>query len=71
MPDDLHKEEQLFLKSILSYKGYIPSADFNGEQYALYLEYASAVELEMDTVSEATYRRIYPEKLTQKLTNAI
>ena len=58
MPDDLFQAELLFYKSMQSYKGYIPSSDFNEYEYSLYLQYASAGELEMDIVSEETYRKI-------------
>lgn len=58
MPDDLHKTEKLYLKLILSYKGLIPSTNFNEDEYYLYLQYASAEELEQDIVKEATYRKI-------------
>ena len=43
----------------LSYKQLTPSKDFNGDKYSLYLEYASAIELERDVVSVETYRKIY------------
>ena len=58
MPDDLFQAELLFYKSIQSHKGLIPSTDFNEDEYSLYLQYASAVELEKDIVSEKTYRMI-------------
>ena len=58
MPDDLHKQELLLYKSLQSYKGYIPSTDFTGEEYYYYLQYASADELEQDIVNEKTYHRI-------------
>ena len=58
MPDDLHKKKLLTYKSLQSYKGYIPSTDFTGEEYYYYLQYASAGELEQDIVTEKTYRCI-------------
>ena len=58
MPDDLFQAELLFYKSIQSHKGLIPSTDFNEDEYSLYLQYASAVELEKDIVSQKTYRMI-------------
>lgn len=58
MPDDLFQAELLFYKSMQSYKGYIPSSDFNEYEYSLYLQYASAGELERDIVVEETYRNI-------------
>jgi hypothetical protein len=61
MPDDLHKTEKLYLKLILSYKGLIPSTNFNEDEYSLYLQYASAEELEKDIVSEKTYLKIVYE----------
>ena len=61
MPDDDYKAELLFYKSILSYKGLIPSTNFNEDEYSLYLQYASAEELEKDIVSEKTYLKIVYE----------
>jgi hypothetical protein len=58
MPDDHYQSEKLITKSLLSYKGIIPSINFNEDEYSLYLQYASAVELEKDIVSEKTYRMI-------------
>ena len=58
MPDDLHQSEEQFMQMLLSYRGIIPSKYFNEYEYSLYLEYASAGELEMDIVSEETYRKI-------------
>ena len=58
MPDDLFQAELLFYKSIQSHKGLIPSINFNEDEYALYLKYASVVELERDVVCEKTYRMI-------------
>lgn len=58
MTDDQFQAELLFYKSIQSYKGYIPSSDFKDYEYSLYLQYASAGELERDIVTEKTYRKI-------------
>ena len=58
MPDDLYQSEKLIMKSLLSYRGLIPSTNFNEDEYFLYLQYASAEELEKDIVKEATYRKI-------------
>ena len=58
MPDDLHQIEKLFYKSIHSYKGFIPSSDFNEDEYYLYLENAESYELEKDIITEKTYRKI-------------
>ncbi len=58
MPDDHYQLEKLITKSLLSYKGLIPSINFNEDEYSLFLQYASAVELEKDIVSEKTYRMI-------------
>jgi hypothetical protein len=58
MPDDHYQLEKLITKSLLSYKGLIPSINFNEDEYSLYLQYASAVELEKDIVSEKIYRMI-------------
>ena len=58
MPDDHYQAEKLITKSLLSYRGIIPSINFNEYEYSLYLQYASVVELEKDIVSEKTYRMI-------------
>ena len=58
MPDDLFQSEKLYLKSIQSYKGLIPSTNFNEDEYYLYLQYASAEELEKDILTEDTYVKI-------------
>lgn len=58
MPDDLFQAELLFYKSMQSYKGLIPSVDFDEYRYSLYLQYASADELERDIMTEKTYRKI-------------
>ena len=56
MPSD--DPRKLFYKSINSYKGFIPSTDFDEYEYSLYLQYASAVELEKDILTEETYAEI-------------
>lgn len=58
MPDDHYQSEKLITKSLLSYRGIIPSINFNEDEYSLYLKYASAEELEKDIVSGKTYREI-------------
>jgi len=58
MPDDHYQSEKLITKSLLSYKGLIPSINFNEDEYSLYLQYASAVELEKDILTEETYVEI-------------
>lgn len=58
MPDDDYQSEKLIIKSLLSYRGIIPSINFNEYEYSLYLQYASVVELERDVVCEKTYRKI-------------
>jgi hypothetical protein len=58
MPDDHYQSEKLITKSLLSYKGLIPSINFNEDEYSLYLQYASVVELERDVICEATYVKI-------------
>ena len=58
MPDDHYQSEKLIIKSLLSYRGIIPSINFNEDEYSLYLKYASVVELERDVVCEKTYRMI-------------
>lgn len=70
MPDDLFQAELLFYKSMQSHKGLIPSTDFNEDEYALYLKYASAGELEKDIVSGKTYLKIvYEDDWDDKPTN--
>lgn len=61
MPDDDYQAELLFYRSIQSYKGLFPSKDFNEDEYYLYLQYASPVELEKDIVTEKTYLKIVYE----------
>ena len=58
MPDDHYQSEKLITKSLQSYKGLIPSINFNEDEYSLYLQYASAVELEKDILTEETYVEI-------------
>lgn len=58
MPDDLFQEELLLYRAIQSHKGLIPSKDFNGNEYYLYLQYASTEELEKDIVNKQTYNSI-------------
>jgi hypothetical protein len=58
MPDDHYQSEKLITKSLLSYKGLIPSINFNEDEYSLYLQYASVAELERDVICETTYRKI-------------
>ena len=61
MPDDHYQSEKLITKSLLSYKGLIPSINFKDYEYSLYLQYASAEELERDIVSEKTYLKMVYE----------
>ena len=61
MPDDHYQSEKLITKSLLSYKGLIPSINFKDYEYSLYLQYASPEELEQDIVREATYLKIVYE----------
>ena len=58
MPDDHYQSEKLITKSLQSYKGLIPSINFNEDEYSLYLQYASAVELGKDILTEETYAEI-------------
>ena len=58
MPDDHYQSEKLIIKSLQSYKGLIPSINFKDYEYSLYLQYASAVELEKDILTEETYVKI-------------
>lgn len=61
MPDDHYQSEKLITKSLLSYKGLIPSINFKDYEYSLYLQYASPEELERDIVSEKTYLKMVYE----------
>ena len=61
MPDDHYQSEKLIRKSLLSYKGLIPSINFKDYEYSLYLQYASPEELERDIVSEKTYLKMVYE----------
>jgi hypothetical protein len=58
MPDDHYQSEKLIVKSLQSYKGLIPSINFNEDEYSLYLQYASYEELEKDILTEETYVKI-------------
>ena len=58
MPNDHYQSEKLIIKSLQSYKGLIPSINFNEYEYSLYLQYASSVELEKDILTEETYVKI-------------
>ncbi len=58
MPDDHYQSEKLIVKSLQSYKGLIPSINFNEDEYSLYLQYASYEELERDILTEETYVKI-------------
>ena len=58
MPDDDYQSEKMIIKSLQSYKGLIPSINFNEDEYYLYLQYASSVELEKDILTEETYVEI-------------
>ncbi len=58
MPNDHYQSEKLIIKSLQSYKGLIPSINFNEYEYSLYLQYASDVELEKDILTEETYVKI-------------
>lgn len=67
MPDDHYQSEKLITKSLLSYKGLIPSINFNEDEYSLYLQYASAVELEKDILTEETYAEIMKTLIYEKV----
>jgi hypothetical protein len=62
MPFNIQKDftspTEKVIQKILSYKQLIPSTDFKDDEYSLYLEYASAEELERDIVKEETYQLI-------------
>ena len=58
MPDDHYQSEKQITKSLQPYKGLIPSINFKDYEYSLYLQYASAVELEKDILTEETYAEI-------------
>ena len=59
-------------KSLLCFKGKVPSQDFTTDDFSLWLEYATPGELERDILTEKTYNRIHErvskyEKLNEKI----
>jgi hypothetical protein len=46
------------LKRSKSYKGLIPSTDFSGDFFSQFLHFATAHELESDTISKETIEKI-------------
>jgi hypothetical protein len=45
-----------------SYRGYIPSSDFDPHTYMLYLEFAGPRELELDIVNYSTMLKMWRYK---------
>jgi len=61
MPDDLQEYEDIFmqkLKNRKSYLGRIPSQDFCGEAYDLFLSIATPEELEENIITRDTLEKI-------------
>ena len=56
-------------QQLSSYNQLIPSTDFKGDEYALYLQYASAVELEKDILTENTYVKMMTTLIFDDYTN--
>ncbi len=56
-------------QQLSSYNQLIPSTDFKGDEYALYLEYASAIELEKDILTENTYVKMMTTLIFDDYTN--
>lgn len=47
-----------YTKRAVSYKGLIPSLDFNEDFYLQFLEYATTMELENDIINRQTIEKI-------------
>lgn len=58
MPDDIAAIDNIITKKILSYRGLIPSEDFNSDFYYLYLNSASSYELQYDIILRETFIKI-------------
>ena len=56
-------------QQLSSYNHLIPSTDFKGDEYALYLEYASAIELEKDILTENTYVKMMTTLIFDEYSN--
>ena len=56
-------------QQLSSYNQLIPSTDFKGDEYALYIEYDSAIELEKDILSENTYVKMMTTLIFDDYTN--
>lgn len=64
MPDDLQDLEDRFRDALLrecSFKRIRPAQDFSGADYLTYLNVATESELKTDTLTESTYRAIFPK----------
>jgi|688.fasta_scaffold323945_2 hypothetical protein len=53
-----HNIRQPRLKIYSSFNNIIPTKDLDGDEYSVFLSYASDIELDTDTVSQATYYKM-------------
>jgi hypothetical protein len=61
--EDWEEPTRKAIQKMLTYKGYIPSQDFNEYQYQTYLQVAPSHELELDIISVETMRKVNDEVL--------
>ena len=59
--EDWEEPTRKAIQKMLTYKGYIPSQDFNEDQYQTYLQVAPPHELEQDIISVETMRKVNDE----------
>ncbi len=55
---DLEEKQQIMRKKACSYKGLIPSQEFDSTFYQQYLQYATPNELINDVITEETIKKI-------------
>lgn len=55
---DLEKKQEIMRKKTCSYRGLIPSHDFDSDFYQQYLKYATFNELDNDVITEETIKKI-------------
>ena len=53
-----HNLRQPRLKTYSSFNNIIPTKDLDSDEYSVFLSYASDIELDTDTVSQATYYKM-------------
>ena len=61
--EDWEEPTKKAIQKMLTYKGCIPSTDFNEYQYQTYLKVAPSHELELDIISVETMRKVNDEVL--------